>query len=420
MTDDQQWQAPDSAVPPPAFAPPSAPATLPAPPVGQYPPTPPPPPPGFVIQPPPGVPPTIPLAAATGWTPPPKPGLIPLRPLTLGTILGAAFQTLRRNPGATLAPALILTVLVAVVQALGSAGFLTQHLGAVSDLSTSGASSGSFGSGSIPSGLVSGFVGILATSLFSGVLTLIVTAVIEGIVTLQVASSTLGSRLRLPGLWSRLSGRRGALIGWALLTGVVALLAVGIVVGLLVLLGATGSAGAAGAVLLGLLFGAGLAVVGAWLWVKLGFVPAALVLERASIRTSMARSWRLTGGAFWRIFGIRLLVIVMISVATQIVAAPIRMLFSLGGAILSPNGAAAGAVTSSVVLSLVVTQGITAVVSAVGLVVSTATTSLLYLDQRIRLEGLDLDLAGYVVRRQAGEQGIPDPYRSPDVPVGVA
>jgi hypothetical protein len=417
VTDDQQWQAPDSAVPPPAYAPPSAPTSPPAPPADQYPPTPPP---GFATQLAPEMPPGTQFAAAPGWTPPPKPGLIPLRPLTLGTILGAAFQTLRRNPGATLAPALVLTVIVAVVQALGSAGFLTQYLGAVTDLSTSGASSGSFSSGSIPSGLVSGLVGMLATSLVSGVLTLIVTAIIEGIVTLQVASSTLGSRLRLPGLWSRLSGRRGALIGWALLTGVVALLAVGIVVGLLVLLGSTGSAGAGVAVLLGLLFGAGLAVIGAWLWVKLGFVPAALVLERASIRTSMARSWRLTRGAFWRIFGIRLLVIVMIWVATQIVATPISLLFSLGGALLSPNGATAGAATNSLVLSLIVTQGITAVVSAVGLVVSTATTSLLYLDQRIRLEGLDLDLAGYVERRQAGEQGIPDPYRSPDVPVGVA
>lgn len=401
MTDDQQWQAPDSAVPLAASTPP-----------GQYPP---PPPHGFAIQQGPGAP----LGAAPGWTPPPKPGLIPLRPLTLGTILGAAFQTLRRNPGATLAPALILTVLVAVVQALGSAGFLTQYFGAVTDLSTSDTSSESFSSGSIPSGLVSGFVGILATSMVSGVFTLIVTAIIEGVVTLQVASSTLGSRLRLAGLWSRLRGRRGALIGWAFLTGAVALLTVGIVVGLLVWLGSTGSAGVGVAVLLGLLLGAGLTVVGAWLWVKLGFVPAALVLERVSIRTSMARSWRLTQGAFWRIFGIRLLVIAMISVATQIVATPISLLFSVGGSILSPNGAAADTATNSLVLSLIVTQGITAVVSAVGLVVSTATTSLLYLDRRIRLEALDLDLAGYVERRQAGETGIPDPYRSPDVPVGV-
>ncbi|MDP9027479.1 MAG: hypothetical protein M3N46_07960, partial [Actinomycetota bacterium] len=349
----------------------------------------------------------------------PKPGLIPLRPLTLGTILGAAFQTLRRNPGATLAPALILTMIVAVIQALGSAGFLTQYLGAVTDLGTSSGSV-SFSSGSsVPAGLLSGGVGLVATSLVSSIFTLIVTAIVAGIVTLQVASSTLGSRLRLGGLWGRLSGRRGALIGWALLSAAVVLVALGVVFGLLVLLGSTGSAGVGIAVLLGLVLGAGLVVISAWLWVKLGFVPAALVLERTSIRLSMARSWALTRGSFWRIFGIRLLVLAMISVATQIVAGPISLIFSLGGTVLSPNGASTTAATNSLVLSLIVTQGVTAIVSAVGLVVSSATTSLLYLDRRMRLEGLDLDLAGYVERRQSGEQGLPDPYRTPGDPVGA-
>jgi hypothetical protein len=333
--------------------------------------------------------------------------------MTLGTILGASFQTLRRNPGATLAPALILTAIVAVVQALGSAGFLTQYLGAVSDLTDSGAS----GSSSSPidtSGLMSGLLGVVITSLGSSVLTLIVTAIIAGLVTLQVASSTLGTRLRLGSLWRRLEGRRGALIGWAFLTGGASLLAIGVVVGLLILLGSTGSAGAVAAILLGLLLGAGLFVVFVWLWVKLGFVPAGIVLERASIRASMGRSWRLTRGAFWRIFGIRLLVLAMIYVATQIIATPISLLFSLGGTILTPNGTTESAATSGLVLSVIVTQAVTAVISAVGLVVSTATTSLLYLDQRMRLEGLDLDLSGYVERRQAGSLGLRDPYLPPE------
>jgi len=57
-----------------------------------------------------------------------------------------------------------------------------------------------------------------------------------------------------------------------------------------------------------------------------------------------------------------------------------------------------------------VSQLVTAIVSAVGLVVATATTALLYLDQRMRQEGLDLDLARFVERRAAGEQGLADPY----------
>jgi hypothetical protein len=384
MTDDQQWQAPDAA---PPVAPPAMPPAMPpaAPSVGP-------------LAPPP--------AAPLGWTPPPKPGLIPLRPLTLGMILSAAFQTLRRNPGATLGPALILSAVVAVIQALGSAGFLTQYLGVVSDLgSSTGSTAGDFG----PS-FTSGLLGYVATTLGSGILSLIVTAIVQGIVTVQVAGSTLGTRLRLGALWARLRGRRGAVVGWAVLSGLAAILAVGIVTGLLVLLGLAGGAAILVAVLLGLLLGLVLFVGFVWLWVRLGFVPAVIVLERASIRTSMRRSWRLTRGAFWRTFGIRLLVLVMIGVATNIIVTPVSLIFSLGGTILSPNGSTDGGASQALVLSLIVTQAVTALVSAVGLVVSTATTSLLYLDQRMRLEGLDLDLSRYVERRQAGEQGLADPF----------
>lgn len=394
MTDDQQWQAPGSAVPPP---PPKA-----------VPPS--------VAQGAPPSAPDFPGLAGGGWVPPPKPGLIPLRPMTLGTILGAAFQTLRRSP-AILAPALLLSLAVALIQSLGSAGFLTQYFGAVSDLGNSSISGSS--SGSIPTSLTSSFLGILFTSLASGVLTLFITAIVQGLVTVQVASSTLGNRLRLGAIWRRMRGRRGAVLGWAALTGLVSLLAIAIVGGILVLIGLTGSAGIVVAVLLSLLLGSGMFILFVWLWVKLGFVPAAIVLERASIRSSMSRSWRLTRGAFWRIFGTRLLVAAMLYVATQIIATPVTLIFSLAGTALQPNGATTAAASSSLVLSVIITQAVTAVIASVGLVVATATSALLYLDQRMRLEGLDLDLARFTERRQAGEHGLPDPFLRADSAASV-
>ncbi len=336
--------------------------------------------------------------------------------MTLGTILGASFQTLRRNPSATLAPALVLSLIVALIQALGSAGFLTQYLGAVSDLST-GAASG--GTPQLSSQLTSSLLGFVVTSLGSAVLSLFVTAIVQGIVTVQVASSTLGTRLRLGGLWRRMRGRRGAIIGWAALSTLVSILAIAVVAGLLVLLGLTGTAGVVIAVILGLVLTAGLIVVSIWLWVKLGFVPQIIVLERAGIRRSMARSWALTRGAFWRTFGIRLLVVAMVSVAAQIIASPISIVFSLGGTVLAPNGDTNAAATNALVLSTIITQAVTAVISAVGLVVVAATGALLYLDQRMRQEGLDLDLARYVEHRQAGMGDLADPYLR-DAPAGVA
>lgn len=384
MTDAPQWQAPDSA--PSTSGSVSGPAA-PPPPIG------------------------APLPSAPlGWTPPPKPGLIPLRPMTLGTILGASFQTLRRNPAATLGPALVLSLIVAVIQALGSAGFLSQYVGALSDYTdpTSTPPEG------LSSGLISGYLGTVGASLGSGILSLVVAAIVQGIVTLQVASSTLGTRLRLAGLWRRLRGRRAAIIGWALLSGVVSLLAVVVVGGLLVLVGLTGPGGVAVAVLLGFVFFLGLFVAFAWLWVKLGFVPAILVLERSKIRAAMRRSWDLTRGAFWRLFGIRLLVALMIGVASSIITTPVALIFTLSSGVLAPGGATEAGMAQSLVIQLIVTQAITAVVSAVGLVISSAALSLLYLDQRMRTEGLDLDLARYVEHRQAGQQDLRDPYLEPE------
>lgn len=378
MTDDQQWQAPGQ----PAAAPPSAAPSPPAP----APPAPP------------------PLGTAPGWTPPPKPGLIPLRPMTLGTILGAAFQTLRRNPAATLAPALILTMAVAVIQVLGSSGFLSSYFGAFDAIEND--PNASFD----PSSVLSPLLGYLLATLGSALLSLVVTAIVHAIVTVQVASSTLGARLRLSGLWRRLRGRRGAVIGWAALNGAGVLVGVGVVLLALFAIGLTGSAGVAIALLLGFLIGCGLVVVFCWLWVKLGFVPAAIVLERATILASMRRSWRLTNGAYWRIFGIRLLVAAMIYVATVIVTTPVSLAFSLGGSVLQPNGSPTSAVTGTLIAGTIASQIVTAIISAVGLVVATATTALLYLDQRMRQEGLDLDLARFVERRAAGEPGLEDPY----------
>ncbi|MEO6117041.1 MAG: glycerophosphoryl diester phosphodiesterase membrane domain-containing protein [Pseudolysinimonas sp.] len=402
MSDDQQWTAPGQAAVPPPVSPPVPPAAVPA--------VQPPPPtvaPGYGPPPPAHAPPPAGYAApAAGWTPPPKPGLIPLRPMTLGTILGAAFQTLRRNPSATLAPALIVTLAVAVIQTLASVFFLSGYFNALGSISSGDSSQYD----SVTSNLTSGFAGVLLTALLTGLLTLIATAIVQAIVTVQVASSTLGARQRLRGLWRRLRGRRGAVIGWAALVAAAGVLTLAIVGLGLVGIGLTGSVGVGIAVLLGLLLGAGLFVVFLWLWVKLGFVPAAIVLERTSIRVGMKRSWRLTNGAFWRILGIRLLVFVMVYIATQIIATPITFVVEIFATLLQPNGSPQSALTGTFVITTIVSGAVTAVISAVGLVIQTSTTALLYLDQRMRQEGLDLDLARFVERRAAGEQGPTDPY----------
>ena len=53
---------------------------------------------------------------------------------------------------------------------------------------------------------------------------------------------------------------------------------------------------------------------------------------------------------------------------------------------------------------------VTVVVTAIGLIVQSSAVALIYIDLRMRKEGLDLELARFVEARQAGDTTVPDPY----------
>src|SRR3546814_5228816 len=62
-------------------------------------------------------------------------------------------------------------------------------------------------------------------------------------------------------------------------------------------------------------------------------------------------------------------------------------------------------------VTVVITQIVTIVIQCIALIVQSTATALIYVDSRMRHEGLDLDLLSYVERRDAGAQDLPDPYR---------
>lgn len=471
MTDDQQWQAPDAPrTPPPSepfapptppppsadsrarseWAPPTAPGAPPVPPAGEAAPTPGtapqapaadapasgsapvPPPPGPAPQgyappsaygpsqaygPPQGYGPpqaqAVPQrpfapagpAASQGWTPPPKPGLIPLRPLTLGTVLGASFMVMRRNPKPTFGFALLLVGLTTLLSLVAAGGVLLLTTSRIAQAGTAEDAE------AISAG---GIAGIFLSLLVPLVISLIATAVLQGVISLEVARGTLGERLRMRGLWRLARGRIGALIGWVLLVTAAVTVATVVVVAIAAGLAALGDPGAGLAVLLVVLALLGATVVGVWLGVRLAFVASAIVLERLPIREAVRRSWRLTHGYFWRTFGILLLVYAIYSVASQVVVTPITF---IGSFIVSLSSV--GSDPESLFIGIAILYGIIIIVSvvvgAVGTVIQSAAAALLYIDLRIRKEGLDLELARTVEQRQAGLTP-PDPY----LPQGAA
>lgn len=339
-------------------------------------------------------------APQPGWTPPPKPGLIPLRPLTLGTILGAAFQVMRRNPRPTFGFSLIVNGLIYVV-AFGIVGIVAFATFSRVQFAT-GADADAIAAGA--------FGAVILSALVPVGLAIVGTAILQGIISLEVARATLGEKLRLPGLWRAAKGRIGALIGWSgILSGVVILViaVVATVIALLVALG--GVAGAVVGVLLGLLFAAAAVAGGIWLGTKLALVPSVLMLERLPLRDAVRRSWSLTTGVFWRTFGILILVYVIIQIATSIITAPLNIVASFAPVFLSPNGGEEASLVTLAVVS-VVSIVLSVVFGAIAAIVQSSTPALIYIDIRMRKEGLDLELGRFVEARQAGDTSVQDPY----------
>ena len=406
MTDNSPWQAPGGSQPEPV--PPLAPPTAaPVPPAAPF--VPPIVPPAPVAPPAPfGAPGSAGYAyaatpvpgAAPGWTPPPKPGLIPLRPLTLGTMLGASFQVLRRNPRPMFGFSLLLTGGAYVLAFLVVGIFAFWGISRVT--SATGEDADAIAAGGVAATLLGSLIPIAGS--------IAVLAILQGIVVLEVARGTLGEKLPLRGLLRAARGRIWALIGWSLLATAIVAVVLTIVVLLIVLIATLGGdAGIGVAVLVGILAGLGGAVLGAWLWTKLCLVPTVIVIERLSIRNAVARSWSLTKGYFWKTLGIQLLVGVIISTVSNIVSFPLSFVMGLAGGLLNSQGDVGVGLTIAIVTTLL-TVVVSVVVGAVSAVVQSATTALIYIDIRMRKEGLDLELARFVEARQAGIASVPDPY----------
>jgi hypothetical protein len=272
--------------------------------------------------------------------------------------------------------------------------------------------------GALPSSAEIGTVFIAYLNDFgTAALGLIGTNILLGIVSLEVARATLGERLPLAALWRRARGRLLVLVGWALAMVAAIVLLFGILIGLVVLAvaGAAGSSGnnvggALVAIVLGLLLLFGGVIVLFWLGVKLSLVPTVLVIERLPLGRAMRRSWALTRGYFWRTLGIELLVWLILSVASGVIETPVAGILLVVNGLTHPTGSGLDALAATDTLSVVITTVLKAIVATITAIVSTASTALIYLDLRIRKEGLDLQLMRFVDARQAGRTDVADPY----------
>jgi hypothetical protein len=175
-------------------------------------------------------------------------------------------------------------------------------------------------------------------------------------------------------------GRRlGPALALVALGAAVAVIVI-VIAGMLVAFAAAAGPGA----VIGLIFLLGL-VVGVpatWVVTRLLFAPCAIAVESLGPFQAIARSWQLTTGLFWRTLGITILVNVIVGMASGTVA----QVFSFAAMLFALSSEQTWLVLAMTAMSTIVSVTLT-------LPLTSAATTLLYVDARVRREGFDITLS---------------------------
>jgi hypothetical protein len=190
--------------------------------------------------------------------------------------------------------------------------------------------------------------------------------VLGGAIAVVVGEAVMGRRAGATEVWIRVRRRLFALLG----------------------LGAGVTAGLGAGLTLGFGFGA------VFVFVVVAVTAPVLMLEEAGVGQAFRRSWQLTIHDFWRVLGIRAVAYLVSAMLTLVLALP----FTIGAVVLGGGPFASGPAPLS---AFALTALGALVAGAVAGPFGAAVDALLYVDRRMRAEGLDIDL-GQRARAGAG------------------
>ncbi|MFJ8361307.1 glycerophosphoryl diester phosphodiesterase membrane domain-containing protein [Streptomyces sp. NPDC093984] len=323
------------------------------------------------------------------WGPPPaaKPGVIPLRPLGVGEILDGAVSAMRTYWRTVLGISLTVAVVTETVV------ILLQGLVLNNTTDTNTLNDPSASTTEVSRALGDALLGSAVVLL----LVLLGTIIATALLTTVTSRAVLGRPVTAAEAWRDARPQLARLGGLTILLPLMgmAIVAVGTLPGILIVWSGSTAAGVSLAVLGGL--GAG--VVALWILIRFSLASPALMLEKQSIRKAMSRSVKLVRGSWWRVFGIQLLAQLIAGIVASIVVIP----FALLAGVFSGDGLGSlmGGSTGSPGWTFLIISGIGSVIGRmITFPITAGVTVLLYIDQRIRREALDLELA-----RAAGLQG---------------
>jgi hypothetical protein len=223
---------------------------------------------------------------------------------------------------------------------------------------------------------------------FSGLIVpTVVPILVQALAITVVSNAVLGRGTSPKQLWHRTRGRVPALIGLAVLLLVLTLTTVTLLItpGVVLVV--------ADQVLLGVVLGGLGLVLGfvAFIALTYGFwslAAPALLLENLSVLAAMRRSWQLVSRSFWRVVGIMFLTAILVGFVSTFIATP----FSLASSLITLGQDEPYADLGLTLVQLLIGQVGSILSGAVLYPLTAAVTALLYIDLRMRQEGLDLEL----------------------------
>jgi hypothetical protein len=312
-----------------------------------------------------------------------EPGGIPLRPLAFGEILNGAITSIRRNPRATLGLAAILLTISGVITAAATLG-----IEGVTGTITVPAAGQTLTDAQLRH-LVTALVGLGAVATVTFILALIVEIILTGLLTSVIGRGVLGRRLSMGEAWQVARPRLPAVFGAALLAGLL-VVSPWVAVGLLVVLLVVAHIPVA-AVIVGIAGSLAAIAASGWLWTSFSLTVPAVVLENHGPVRALRRSRQLVRKSFWRIFGILLLS----GLITAIAASALQIPFVIAEVVAGGGGGSIGGLgatgTHTVAATIIGTIG-SIVAATVTRPILAGVAVLLYVDTRMRKEGLDLAL----------------------------
>ncbi|OXM51108.1 hypothetical protein CFP71_25950 [Amycolatopsis thailandensis] len=282
-----------------------------------------------------------------------RPGVIPLRPLNLTDILDGAVTAMRKYWRMVFGAAAITAVLTA---ALNLVGLLlvdtTGDLEKIRDLGPAATDQ------ELMNQMFSVLGGSLATSFITLVATLLGTTILTGFLTVLMGKAVLGKPVTFKEALKEATPRLLPLLGLTVLYTL--------------------------AIMVAAIFCLLPAIIPYTFW---ALASPAFILERGTVMEAFRRSVKLVSGMFWRVFGILLLAYVISSFLASIITIPFS--FSAFLSIFGNLDQMYVPSTGDLILQSVGTVIAQTIVGPFTALV----TVILYIDQRMRREGMDIELA---------------------------